>query len=233
MPRKGENITKRKDGRWEARIIKGYECNGKAQYAYLYGRTYSEAKEKKFAFIRHSDEKKRQNGEILLNSVLSEFLLYHQNKSKESTVSQYKRIIDMHIRPQLGNLQLQEITPFQIESFTHYKGYRKNGNEEHIINGNRYDTTCYHKEQSRSASNRELFFFACFLQGSSHSFKLKQDAVLLFLTSRRQSLVFEGLLFVEQFIYILIDLFWCQLQKCECCYNKQNEADNIECCHTQ
>jgi len=128
MPRKGENITKRKDGRWEARIIKGYDCNGKAQYAYLYGRSYSEAKEKKFAFIRHSDEKKRQNGEILLNSVLSEFLLYHQNKSKESTVSQYKRIIDLHIRPQLGNLQLQELTPFQIESFTHYKlnhGYIK------------------------------------------------------------------------------------------------------------
>lgn len=121
MPRKGENITKRKDGRWEARIIKGYDCKGKAQYAYLYGRSYSEAKEKKIAFIRHSDEKKKQNGEILLNSVLSEFLLYHQNKSKESTVSQYKRIIDLHIRPQLGDLQLQQITPFQIESYTHYK----------------------------------------------------------------------------------------------------------------
>lgn len=121
MSRKGENITKRKDGRWEARIIKGYDCNGKAQYAYLYGKSYSEAKEKKIAFIRHSDEKKKQNGEILLNSVLSEFLLYHKNKSKESTVSQYKRIIDLHIRPQLGDLQLQEITPFQIESFTHYK----------------------------------------------------------------------------------------------------------------
>lgn len=63
MPRKGENITKRKDGRWEARIIKGYDCKGKAQYAYLYGRSYSEAKEKKIAFIRHSDEKKKQNGE--------------------------------------------------------------------------------------------------------------------------------------------------------------------------
>lgn len=121
MPRKGENITKRKDGRWEARVIKGYDCNGKAQYAYLYGRSYSEAKEKKIAFLRHSDENSQQNGKVLLNSVLSEFLLYHQNKSKESTVAQYKRIIDLHIRPQLGNLQLQEITPFQIESYTHYK----------------------------------------------------------------------------------------------------------------
>lgn len=121
MSRKGENITKRKDGCWEARVIKGYDCNGKAQYAYLYGRSYSEAKEKKIAFIRHFEENDKQNGKVLLNSVLSEFLLYHQNKSIESTVAQYKRIIDLHIRPQLGNLQLQEITPFQIESYTHYK----------------------------------------------------------------------------------------------------------------
>lgn len=121
MPRRGENITKRKDGRWEARAIKGYDCNGRAKYEYIYGRSYSEVKEKKIAFLSHLGEKKHQNGKILLNSVLSEFLLYHQNKSKESTVSQYKRIIDLHIRPQLGELKLQDITPFQIESYTHYK----------------------------------------------------------------------------------------------------------------
>ena len=63
MPRKGENITKRKDGRWEARIIKGYDCKGKAQYAYLYGRSYSEAKEKKLHLyvIRIKKETKRRN----------------------------------------------------------------------------------------------------------------------------------------------------------------------------
>ena len=30
--RKGENIFQRKDGRWEARYIKGYELSGKAKY---------------------------------------------------------------------------------------------------------------------------------------------------------------------------------------------------------
>ena len=42
MPRKGENITKRKDGRWEARVIKGYDLTGKAQYAYIYAKSYTE-----------------------------------------------------------------------------------------------------------------------------------------------------------------------------------------------
>ena len=43
---KGENIFKRKDGRWEARYIKGYELSGKIKYGFCYGRTYKEAKEK-------------------------------------------------------------------------------------------------------------------------------------------------------------------------------------------
>ena len=44
--KKGENIFKRKDGRWEARYIKGYELSGKIKYGFCYGKTYREAKEK-------------------------------------------------------------------------------------------------------------------------------------------------------------------------------------------
>lgn len=46
MSRKGENIYKRKDGRWEARYIKHYDVCGKAKYGYLYARTYTEVKAK-------------------------------------------------------------------------------------------------------------------------------------------------------------------------------------------
>lgn len=42
MPRRGENIYKRKDGRWEGRVLKP---DGK--YQYVYSRTYREVKEKK------------------------------------------------------------------------------------------------------------------------------------------------------------------------------------------
>ena len=47
MGRRGENIRKRKDGRWEARVIICHDGNGKAIYRSLYGKTYAEAKEKK------------------------------------------------------------------------------------------------------------------------------------------------------------------------------------------
>ena len=39
MPKKGENIYKRKDGRWEGRYIRCYDTDGKAKYGYVYGKT--------------------------------------------------------------------------------------------------------------------------------------------------------------------------------------------------
>ena len=41
MCRKGENIRKRKDGRWEARYIKYRDPEGKIHYGSLYGKTLS------------------------------------------------------------------------------------------------------------------------------------------------------------------------------------------------
>ena len=46
MSKKGENIYKRKDKRWEARYIKGYHPDGSPKYGYCYGKTYREAKQK-------------------------------------------------------------------------------------------------------------------------------------------------------------------------------------------
>ena len=51
MPRKGKNIRKRKDGRWEARYEKCRDQNGRIQYGYLYGRTYEAVKKKKLAVL--------------------------------------------------------------------------------------------------------------------------------------------------------------------------------------
>lgn len=35
---KGENIFRRRDGRWEARYSKGRELSGKIKYGYCYGK---------------------------------------------------------------------------------------------------------------------------------------------------------------------------------------------------
>ena len=45
MSRKGENIYKRKDGRWEGRYIISH-VNGKAKYGFVYAHSYNEVKKK-------------------------------------------------------------------------------------------------------------------------------------------------------------------------------------------
>jgi len=46
MPRRGENIYKRKDGRWEGRYLCSYDEIGNRKYKFIYVRTYSELREK-------------------------------------------------------------------------------------------------------------------------------------------------------------------------------------------
>lgn len=48
MPRKGENIYHRKDGRWEGRYAVAKDSTGKVKYVYVYGKTYKDVKEKLF-----------------------------------------------------------------------------------------------------------------------------------------------------------------------------------------
>lgn len=46
MPRRGENIFKRKDGRWEARYVKEVALDGSKKYGSVYAKTYHEVKAK-------------------------------------------------------------------------------------------------------------------------------------------------------------------------------------------
>ena len=47
MPRRGENIYRRKDGLWEARYTKGFDIDGKRRYGSVYAHSYREVKEKR------------------------------------------------------------------------------------------------------------------------------------------------------------------------------------------
>ena len=49
MSKHGENIYRRKDGRWEARYIFMRLPDGKAKYKSVYGKTHDIAKEKQLA----------------------------------------------------------------------------------------------------------------------------------------------------------------------------------------
>lgn len=119
MPKKGENIYKRKDGRWEGRYIRSRNENGKAEYGYIYGKTYNEVKEKllEMKVLSRQRTEKRQNRDITYNRLLDDWLRSTRLKTKESTYARYVYLIRSHIRPHLGDCHISQFTTQMIEDF--------------------------------------------------------------------------------------------------------------------
>ena len=112
MPKRGENIYKRKDGRWEARMIKGCNEQGKRTYAYFYGKTYKEAKEKMFA-----DSNKESKKTMLFETLLDMWLDNSKVKLKESSYVKYHNLIHNHIKPLLGKHLISKIDNKILNNF--------------------------------------------------------------------------------------------------------------------
>lgn len=118
--RKGENIRKRKDGRWEAR----YFNEDKQKYVSIYAKTYTEVKEK--------INKARSNYSIVSNknslnieNIFVIWLCDIKTSVKSSTYSRYYDIVYNHIIPQLGKIKLKDINQNVINAFIKEK--RSNG----------------------------------------------------------------------------------------------------------
>ena len=135
MAKRGENIYKRKDGRWEARVIKGYNEQGKAVYAYFYGKSYKEAKDKMFMSLPYVDCKpiitsaaastsarqtsapQKVSDTISFEALLDRWLDNSKIRLKESSYVKYHNLVHNHIKPALGKYPLSEITNAEINRF--------------------------------------------------------------------------------------------------------------------
>lgn len=117
MARRGENIYKRKDNRWEGRYIKGYDSSGKAKFGYVYSRTYREVKEKLTAAKRAVCETPAVN-ERDLAFYCDEWLFLSRNRIKASSYAKYYNIVERHIKPRLGECLPQKLDDVAVESFS-------------------------------------------------------------------------------------------------------------------
>lgn len=119
MARTGENIYKRKDGRWEARFIISYDICDKAKYKYLYARTYSEVKRKLQNALSNINSFNRETSTVhkKYDYWLSKWLSLKKTAVKSSTFIRYKNMIENHIRPSLGDYPIDRIRTTIIEDF--------------------------------------------------------------------------------------------------------------------
>lgn len=130
MARKGENIYKRKDGRWEGRYLKRTP-DGKSRYGYVYAASYREVKSRlqKAAALWATNPPKAKNDELVLSAVAARWETIIAQQVKESTFVKYHSIIVSHLLPALGNVNVEDMTHELIESFaiTLLRGEAKNG----------------------------------------------------------------------------------------------------------
>lgn len=120
MPRKGENIYHRKDGRWEGRYTKNKQSNGKIKYGYVYGKTYKDVKEKLIQ-ARINNIKKNEysnpHKEVIFSVLADEWLFKKQPQLKISSYIKYKNLLNKYIKPVFENQYVSDITTDSLEIF--------------------------------------------------------------------------------------------------------------------
>jgi integrase len=123
MPRKGENIHKRPDGRWEGRYPLFYKEDKTIHYGSVYARTYKEAK-RKLEAARQSHPFLYQREAARCETFHALILLYLEDARqnlKESSYVLYRRRCEQYILPALGDIKCTSLTSDRIARFLEEK----------------------------------------------------------------------------------------------------------------
>ncbi|MGN1340811.1 MAG: tyrosine-type recombinase/integrase [Oscillospiraceae bacterium] len=107
MPRRGENIYKRRDGRWEGRILSD------SGYHSVYAHSYSEVKQK-LRIYSITDKPTKANRQTVAEYAV-QWLATVKLKCKASTHNKYYNICKNHIIPFIGKYRLAELSASHIE----------------------------------------------------------------------------------------------------------------------
>lgn len=121
---RGENVFQRKDGRYEARYIKGRRADGRPLYGFCYGRTYEEAKDKadrareRIERTEPAAQKAKPGQRPDMACFCDRWLSANSARLKPSSRAKYRTDIENHIKPFFGDKLPGEILPEEIDGFT-------------------------------------------------------------------------------------------------------------------
>ena len=120
MARHGENIRKRKDGRWEGRYPVYDETRGKQVYHSIYGRTYSEVREKlttKKNLLKNpaSTITTEDRPCIIFTNAAKEWLAKVKMERKTSTYVKYSLIYQKYIEEVFDSMAVSELTDSYVK----------------------------------------------------------------------------------------------------------------------
>ena len=116
--RKGENIYLRKDKRWEGRYPKGRKSDGKIKYGYVYGKTYTEVRQKLFPLRLkyHTIQEIHGTSSETFAEWSTYWLSVVMENVKPSTFSSYYYKLEKYILPIIKDIPLNELKSEQGKS---------------------------------------------------------------------------------------------------------------------
>ena len=115
MARHGENIHKRKDGRWEARVFTGYTEQHKAIYKSFYGNSYEEVKKKKERSGYGGNPKSYLS--LTFDQAAYAWLKEKKGKIKITSYNHYANQYELHIKPFFANKLLKDLKAEHYNQF--------------------------------------------------------------------------------------------------------------------
>lgn len=121
MARRGANIYKRKDGRWEARYVKAVNPDGTKKYASVYGHSYREAKEKQLLCAMGNTPVSGGSCCMPLEELMWKWLESIGNSIKKTTYNKYSSMIKTHLTLGVGKIPIKNLNSQIISAFVSEK----------------------------------------------------------------------------------------------------------------
>lgn len=116
MPRRGENIYRRKDGRWEGRVRNPAVVSGRGKYKSFYGKSYKEVQIKVDNY-KQNPPKLVEARTLNMKEATEIWLKEGKNHWKPTTYGTYRYITDKYIVPVLGDKRIDKIDNRTLENF--------------------------------------------------------------------------------------------------------------------
>ena len=123
-------VRKRKDGRWEGRIVVGHKSNGDSIFRYLSAGSQKELLAKLHRNIEeYRDVDLREESKMPLGEWLDRWLEEYAAPSvRPSTLEGYRGYVERNIKPRLGNKPVGKITVEDIRQL--YRELQEHGRQE-------------------------------------------------------------------------------------------------------
>ena len=115
MARRGENIHKRKDGRWEGRYIKARTSEGKIQWGYVYGTVYAEVKRVLVQKKAEAGFYNLKRADLTFEALAEVWLHSQRNAVKESTYAHYSYTLHKYLLPVLSKVPVASLEESFLE----------------------------------------------------------------------------------------------------------------------